>query len=161
MMTSTDSDVQEARVRVLQMLRDLRGRGIDLEQLGEDLDLLLNATAPREETEFRQLPKPRPAWERIRRTDPSTSWIAARMLAADTTRKTYDRIAVILSREALTDEELVYRISLADAFVSPSGVRSRRAELAEAGWVRDTGERRNTKAGRPAIVWEWVPSVDS
>jgi hypothetical protein len=38
--------------------------------------------------------------------------------------------------------------------VSVSGIRTRRAELVEAGTVYDTGETRPTISGRAAIVWD-------
>ena len=38
--------------------------------------------------------------------------------------------------------------------VSPSGLRSRLAELVRAGWVHDTGERATMSTGRRAIIWD-------
>lgn len=166
MMTSTDSELEDARQRVIYLFKNLRASGSDLGQFGEDVDLLLNVTAPREQQEVRQLPKPRPVWERIRRTDPSTSWEAGRRLSPESTRELYNDIIFVMwnnvKLDGLTDEELIFVLT-EQMFkkYTPSGIRSRRSELVEAGWLRDSGQRRNTKAGRPAIVWEWVPSVDS
>jgi hypothetical protein len=55
-----------------------------------------------------------------------------------------------------TDEHLVavYRGSPEVLRQSPSGIRSRRAELVRDGWVRDSGRRECTLAGRAAVVWE-------
>ena len=35
--------------------------------------------------------------------------------------------------------------------------QSRRAELVDAGWLRDSGEKRPTAAGNPSIDWEATP----
>lgn len=48
-----------------------------------------------------------------------------------------------------TDQELAERLG-----VSGNTIRPRRIELVESGMVRDSGERRLTKAKRKAIVWE-------
>jgi hypothetical protein len=52
----------------------------------------------------------------------------------------------------LTDEEIAHRTGL-----SPSSVRPRRGELVAGGWIRDSGERRQTVAGMDAIVWVLTP----
>lgn len=54
----------------------------------------------------------------------------------------------------LTDEEIQARTKL-----NPSTERPRRGELVEYGRVVDTGERRPTKSGRPAIVWNLSPET--
>jgi hypothetical protein len=36
---------------------------------------------------------------------------------------------------------------------SPSGIRSRRAELTDLGLIIDSGRRTVTPSGRPCIVW--------
>jgi hypothetical protein len=54
-----------------------------------------------------------------------------------------------------TDEHLVavYRSCRDLPQQSPSGIRTRRKELADADLVVDTGRRERTLAGRMAIVW--------
>lgn len=100
-----------------------------------------------------------PTAHKVRRRDPSTSLQAALSQTPDKSRMLYSTIYSVLERQAMTDEELLAIFHKARKVVTPSGVRSRRAELAEAGWLRDSGERRDTQAGHPAIVWEAVPSV--
>lgn len=100
-----------------------------------------------------------PTKAKVRRRDPSTSLQAALSQTPDKTRMLYTAIYAVLERKAMTDEELLSLFQDRGKAVTPSGVRSRRSELAEAGWVRDSGERRDTKAGHPSIVWEAVPSV--
>jgi hypothetical protein len=52
----------------------------------------------------------------------------------------------------LTDGEMQVMAAL-----DPSSERPRRIELQRLGWVRDSGRRRLTRAGRKAVVWEVVP----
>lgn len=53
-----------------------------------------------------------------------------------------------------TDEELLYRWhERMAAPISPSGLRTRRSELVEMGYVKDTGCRRPLQSGRTATVW--------
>lgn len=61
-----------------------------------------------------------------------------------------------------TDEHLVavHRACRELLPQSPSGIRSRRAELVELGMVRDSGRRERTLSGRRAIVWEASARVD-
>lgn len=49
-------------------------------------------------------------------------------------------------RSGWTDAELITELGTQSA-------RPRRIELTEGGWLLDTGERRDTPAGLPAIVW--------
>lgn len=90
-----------------------------------------------------------------RMTDPNTSWEAAASVTNVT--ETQQHILLILTIP-MTDDELI------DAFdamagsngwklASPSGIRSRRAELVALGLVKDTGERRKSWSGRKSIVW--------
>ncbi len=48
----------------------------------------------------------------------------------------------------LTDEEMVQELEM-----NPNTQRPRRVELVDGGWVRDSGNRRNTRSGSRAIVW--------
>jgi len=64
----------------------------------------------------------------------------------------------------MTDEELFVCYNKAVAqrlapLASPSGVRSRRAELVALGFVEDTGLKRKLVSGRNATVWKAVSNV--
>lgn len=93
-----------------------------------------------------------------RNTDPTTSHAAARSVRNQT--DTHERILDLLERFGdATDEELVIywrqMRDLADwPAISPSGLRSRRAELVDLGLVVDTGRRGKTASGRSCIVWD-------
>jgi len=52
----------------------------------------------------------------------------------------------------MTDEQLVERFASMDIAASPSGIRSRRAELVRAGQVIEDGESK-TRAGNTCSVW--------
>ena len=93
-----------------------------------------------------------------RYTDPATSHEAAATVT-DLRKKQADVWHMLNTLGPLTDEQLV------DAFASdwatpiqqsPSGVRTRRSELARKGLVRATGTLRVTRSGRKAQVWEAV-----
>lgn len=91
-------------------------------------------------------------WDRpvARATDPTTSWQAARSISKDRLRESQQEVLEILTKHGpLTDEGILYYTSQ-----SPSGARTRRAELVALGFVRDSGRRELTKAGRHTIVWE-------
>ena len=86
-----------------------------------------------------------------RRGDPSTSWAAANSLYPETLRRTLRLVLhTIQDRGPMTDEHLV---DLLEGAMSPSGARSRRAELVDLGLVYDTGQRLVLRSGRRAIVW--------
>lgn len=89
----------------------------------------------------------------VRRRDPDTSWHAASAQTegkrAELQRAIYH---TLIAHGPLTHEQLVELQPSA----TPSGVRSRCAELVTAGWVVDSGARRRTRAGGPAIVWRAV-----
>ena len=90
---------------------------------------------------------------RARTTDPATSHQAARSVAH--LRQTQRAVYTLLALEGpQTDEELAYlwHERMADP-ISPSGLRTRRAELVDQGLVIDTGCRRPISSGRNAIVW--------
>jgi len=48
----------------------------------------------------------------------------------------------------MTDQEVAVRLAMAE-----NSVRPRRLELADARLIEDSGERRETSGGTPAIVW--------
>ena len=97
-----------------------------------------------------------------RRTDPDTSKTAASS-GHDRPTLTASRSAVLSALRAAgpsTDEAVVafYRREAGrEGSLLPrqseSGIRSRRAELVDAGLVVDTGEKRATVSGRPSTVW--------
>lgn len=100
-----------------------------------------------------------------RATDPETSRLAAQSLRPDRMRETQRVIVEILHRfgPACDEDIAVYANQLASLDEapkqSPSGLRSRRAELVAAGIVRDSGERTKTSSGRQTIVWELASGV--
>lgn len=91
--------------------------------------------------------------------DPQTSHDAARSLKAANLRASQEAVLRVLKRLGTgTDVDLValYEQTAESGFEpaqSPSGIRSRRHELVEAGRVVDTGERTKLASGRKAIVW--------
>lgn len=95
---------------------------------------------------------------RARRTDRSTSHAAARSVRNQTA--THARLVEVMERYGpATDEEIAaYYGNLAQLFdwppVSPSGLRSRRAELVDLGTIVDTGEKGRTTSGRSCTIWE-------
>lgn len=94
----------------------------------------------------------RPARERVRRADPETSKAAARSITADS--ELHHQIVGLLYRSVpLTDEEICTRLLAQGIRCTPSGVRSRRSELVDAGIVKDSGQRGTTVAGRESIRW--------
>lgn len=54
----------------------------------------------------------------------------------------------IVRSSGVTDEEIATRLVM-----NPSTARPRRLELVEMGLVKDSGERRKTRAGRASVVW--------
>ena len=93
-----------------------------------------------------------------RLSDPQTSVEAAKSVKHVTS--TQSAIRSLLVNE-MTDEELFVAYSKAVTkglapLASPSGVRSRRAELVVLGLVEDTGRKRKLASGRNAIVWKTV-----
>ena len=60
-------------------------------------------------------------------------------------------LAALVKFGPMTDGEIIERTGM-----SGDTVRPRRLELAASGLIRKTGEKRKTRAGRPAEVWEAV-----
>jgi hypothetical protein len=86
--------------------------------------------------------------------DLETSHEAAR--SVKNTASVRAAILRILEHGPHTDEQIAYRYENEHPslpMVSPSGLRSRRAELVDDGQVVDSGERRKTTSGRNAICW--------
>jgi hypothetical protein len=96
-----------------------------------------------------------------RANDPETSKSAAISVVG---QQRSSQLAVLRCFEriggaGLTDDELVngYREFFADLpQQSESGLRTRRHELVEQGFIEDSGERRKLASGRSAIVWNLV-----
>lgn len=94
------------------------------------------------------------AYARI--TDPQTSHDAAD--SVENISATQSAILLILEF-AKTDQDLVdVYYSMCSAGLcpnaSPSGIRSRRAELVKRGLVVDSGRREKLTSGRHAILWQ-------
>lgn len=93
-----------------------------------------------------------------RNTDPETSHEAAASVSQIT--ETHERILRIfsdcyeLTDEHLATEWLTYGTHLGWPPISPSGLRSRRAELVARGKLRDSGRRSITRSNRSTIIWE-------
>ncbi len=84
-------------------------------------------------------------------SDPITSHEAA---ASVTNVSSLKSLILELLQSPKTDPELLSAVqAVSDKPVSESGVRTRRAELVEMGFVRDSGERKELASGRKAIVW--------
>lgn len=90
---------------------------------------------------------------RARNTDPVTSYEAAESVRDVTATKAYILQALKRPRN---DAQLVeaYRAMDGAPHASESGIRSRRAELVEAGMVIDSGQRVKMPSGRSSIVWQ-------
>lgn len=92
-----------------------------------------------------------------RRTDPETSWAAARSIPADQLRESQRAVLAMLRRFGpMTDEGIAEALAGTQYVISPSGARTRRSELVAAGYVRDSGKRVRLPSGRQSIVWEAV-----
>lgn len=99
------------------------------------------------------------ATAKVRHRDPHTSYSAAVSQTPERSLKLYQAIRIVLTGVGpMTDEELHAYLQNKNFKHTTSGLRTRRSELADAGWVRDSGNKRPTAAGSPAIVWEFVPS---
>lgn len=92
---------------------------------------------------------------RARKSDPATSHAAASSVKGIR----FSQFAVL---RALGKIKSGTDLDIADAYEheygvihpqSPSGLRTRRAELVDAGLVVDTGQRKRLPSGRQAVVW--------
>lgn len=105
---------------------------------------------------------------RARNTDPETSHAAARSVR----HVTQNQMAVMMAFQGsgpMTDEQLLvdYEGRRHGRFgrqnypkQSESGLRSRRSELTNMGYLHDTGLRGTTASGRSAIVWRATTSQE-
>ena len=94
-----------------------------------------------------------------RRVDPATSHQAAESISVRKLADSRQAVLDLLGRIGpATDTRIAAEYELRrESYVwpvqSPSGLRSRRAELALAGLVTDTGRREQLPSGRASIVW--------
>lgn len=98
-----------------------------------------------------------------RRDDPPTSWAAANSIdpveLTDRQRHVYECIRYF---GPATDTEIaVFYFNSGRPWQSPSGLRTRRAELVDRGLIVDTGTTRPTPAGRQSIVWAVPGTFDA
>lgn len=93
----------------------------------------------------------KPSQTRHRASDPDTSRDAAEGLR--NVRATHHFVMAALARSPMTDEQIADRAWADEVEVSPSGLRTRRSELVEAGYVRATEKRLPLASGRLGIVW--------
>lgn len=99
-------------------------------------------------------PDPSNGTARARLTDPATSHAAA--ASVDNLTATRRRILDVLRVFGpMTDQQIrsTY-LQVYDDPISDSGLRTRRRELVDAEYVRDTGRRARLASGRNGIVWE-------
>lgn len=91
-----------------------------------------------------------------RRTDPATSHEAAAGLTPAKLRSSHRRVLQLFRRFGeMTDEEALQAAKDDGWVISPSGLRSRRAEVTppRGRGIVDTGKRRKTAGGGNATVW--------
>lgn len=89
-----------------------------------------------------------PLFAQARKHDPATSHEAAARASVNVGRQTV--LGIFLEHRELTDEQLV---RLVGHSMSPSGARTRRAELVQMGQIVDSGRRTLTTSRRKTIIW--------
>lgn len=92
------------------------------------------------------------AYAYARRTDPETSHAAASSLRPDRIATLRSEVLCVFVAIGPMDDGALVGI-LHPRGWSPSGIRTRRAELVESGLVEDSGIRQKLLSGRYAIVW--------
>ena len=94
---------------------------------------------------------------RARRTDPVTSHQAAESVKdlRGSQRAVLKLFHDMPAGYGMTDEDIAKHYPTKGLLQqSPSGLRTRRKELVDAGYLEDSGERRRMTTGRKAIVWQ-------
>ena len=96
-----------------------------------------------------------------RTTDPITSHEAATSITVDQLRKSqrsvYDCFALNIRGMADFELEALYKIDRKShgwPKQSDSGIRTRRKELVDAGFLEDSGRTARTLSGRRSVIWE-------
>jgi hypothetical protein len=95
---------------------------------------------------------------RARLGDPRTSHDAAKSLDPEKLSTCRTLILGLLRERPRSDEEIAADTCWVNFPQSPSSLRTRRAELVDAGLVRQSGRLGVTKSGRKTIIWEAVPA---
>jgi hypothetical protein len=94
------------------------------------------------------------AYREVRTTDPDTSAAAAASIAAEATEVQRRVYAIHAAHpDGLTDEELLTVYLAIHGPAAESSPRKRRCDLAHAGLIVDSGDRRPLISGRNGIVW--------
>lgn len=96
-----------------------------------------------------------------RRTDPRTSHAVARRIT--NTQKVRAHIEYLFRNLGrMHDESLIVNYLASSSNLRPhateQSIRSRRKELVDRNVLRDSGEKKLTRAGNPSAVWEIVKS---
>lgn len=98
---------------------------------------------------------------RARTSDPKTSHAAAQSVRRATLTDTHKRVGRLLAVYGpQCDEQIaeLWRDAERDdpkwPRVSPSGLRTRRRELVDAGLVVDSGRETRTRSGRRTVLWQ-------
>lgn len=157
------SGLSEARIRIATwVVGQNRSLALHINANGDpllfdDIITLLAATNAPE----KKKPTLASADRRLKRNDPDTSFEAAVSVTPEGAEKLYRNIMEILSCAGPCTDETLLKLLLGSwecRLTTASGARSRRAELVEAGWVKNTGNKGVTRAGNAAIIWGAVDS---
>lgn len=102
-------------------------------------------------------PERTPERAHARRSDPETSHAAAESISTDRLRRSQEAVLAVFDELGgrASDSQVAVRYS--GPRQSPSGLRTRRRELVDLGYLRDSGERVMLPSGRRSIVWERTP----
>jgi hypothetical protein len=100
-----------------------------------------------------------PVHTKVRRNALGTSWEAAYAQTPEKSQKLFQAIYRVLTiRGPQTDEELHDILTTSGFKHTVSGLRARRSELRDMGWVAASGEKRPSENDMPMTVWKAVPS---
>lgn len=144
--------VEDSWRRLNDFLDDTATRGIDLGEFAEDLRIVLDISKPKA---LKKAALKDPAG-RARNFDPATSVAAGASISQTVADTIYREIVYLPSMLFLgaTDEYIRDALSDKGFEFSESTVRSRRAELVEAGWVEaNPSVKGTTKRGNAATLW--------